>query len=421
MKRIVIVGSGVVGLSTAWYCRKKGFDVTVVDRLPREHENTSFGNAGYIAPSHFIPLAAPGMVAMGLRMMWNPESPFYIKPRLSWDLLSWAWLFWRAGTPDRVERAAPLLRDLNLRSRDCYEEFEAAWTNAGNGGFDMSRAGLLMVCKTEKTLDKEKHLAEAAWKLGLPAEIYDAAKLATVDPAMKIDALGGVLFPCDWFISPHKFMRLLQAKLEADSGCRFVWNAETSGVELRGRRVHAVKTSQGDVEGDEFVVAGGAWSPVLSRAVGLKLPMQAGKGYSLTMPKPKHRPPVSILCVEARVAVTPMGESLRFGGTMEIAGLNETITPARVRGIVKGACAYLPLFTPADFEGIPPWRGLRPVSPDGLPYIGRTRRAENLSINAGHAMMGLSLGPISGKLMSEVLAGETPSLDLALLDPDRYG
>jgi len=170
----------------------------------------------------------------------------------------------------------------------------------------------------------------------------------------------------------------------------------------------------------KFVLAGGAWSPRLAHELGLHLPIQAGKGYSLTLPKPPQLPQLCSICTEARLAVTPMGSALRIGGTMEIAGLNEDINPVRVRGIIKSALQYFPAFKESDFDGIQPWRGLRPCSPDGLPYIGRTAKFANLSFASGHAMMGLSLGPITGQLIAQILSGEKPPFDLSLLSPDRY-
>ena len=148
--------------------------------------------------------------------------------------------------------------------------------------------------------------------------------------------------------------------------------------------------------------------------------MQAGKGYSLTLSKPRQLPEICAILTEARVAVTPMAGALRFAGTMEIAGLNEDINPVRVRGIIAAATKYYPDFEPSDFDGVAPWRGLRPCSPDGMPYVGRTAKWANLSVATGHAMMGMSLGPVTGKLIAEILAGETPPIDMTQLSPDRY-
>lgn len=414
-KRILVIGGGVIGLSTAYYCARKGHRVTVIDRNPEQRDGCSFGNAGMIVPSHFIPLAAPGMVALGLKWMWNPESPFYIKPRLDWDLLSWAFRFWRASTPGRVRCAAPLLRDLQLASRACFEELADLTGN----GFALVKRGLLMLCKTQHALDEESKMAEQARQLGIPAEVLDARQTAALDPDVRMDIAGAVYFPKDCHLSPDRFMAGLQQHLK-QAGAEFSWNTEVKGWRVNGSRVEAVKTTTGDFTGDEFVLCGGVWSPGVARELRLRLPMQAGKGYSLTLTRPRQLPRICALFAEARLAVTPMGGSLRFGGTMEIAGLNEDINPVRVQGIIKSVPKYYPDFTPRDFDGIQPWRGLRPCSPDGLPYVGRTARYSNLCVAAGHAMLGLSLGPITGRLVAEILSGENPAVPVNLLDPDRY-
>jgi len=219
---------------------------------------------------------------------------------------------------------------------------------------------------------------------------------------------------------PHRFMAGLKRQLDL-AGVKFVWNSEVTGWRTQGTRVEAVQTPRGDLSADEYVLSGGSWSPVVSRDLRLALPMQAGKGYSLTLPKPPQLPQICSIFCEARVAVTPMDGSLRIGGTMEIAGLNEDINPARIRGIVRAVPAYYPKFQPADFENIKPWRGLRPCSPDGLPYVGRSARYRNFAVATGHSMMGLSLGPITGKLMADVLSDEKPTIDLQMLNPDRFG
>ena len=412
-KHILIIGGGVIGLCTAYYAARQGHRVVVIDRHAADHEGCSYGNAGMIVPSHFVPLAAPGMVALGLKWMWNPASPFYIKPRLDRDLLNWAFKFWRASTPERAARAAPLLRDLHLASSACFDEL------AELSDFGFVKKGLLMLCKTPHTLDEEAKTAERAKQLGVPAEVLNAKQTAALDPDVRMDVAGSVYFPKDCHLSPNRFMIALKRQLD-QAGANFSWETEVTGWRMGCARVEAAQTAKGEFSADEFVLCGGAWSPLLARDLRLNLPMQAGKGYSLTLPKPRQLPQICAIFAEARVAVTPMGHSLRFGGTMEIAGLNEDINPVRVQGIIKSVPKYYPDFTLQDFEGIQPWRGLRPCSPDGLPYVGRSSRYSNLCIAAGHAMMGLSLGPITGKLVAEILSGETPSIPIGLLDPDRY-
>jgi D-amino-acid dehydrogenase len=173
-------------------------------------------------------------------------------------------------------------------------------------------------------------------------------------------------------------------------------------------------------EGGKFVIAGGSWSAELLETIGLKLPLQAGKGYSLTLPAPPELPRLCSIFAEAKIAITPMGGSLRFGGTMEVGGLDLSINPARVHGIVKSVHAYFPKFSEKDFEGVNPWAGLRPVSPDGIPYLGKVNGLPNLIAATGHAMMGLSLGPVSGRLVADLLAGDTPFRPIEAMAPGRF-
>ena len=414
-KHIVIIGGGVIGLAVAYYAQQRGHRVTVLERGAAGHDSCSLGNAGMIVPSHFTPLAAPGMVALGLKWMWNPESPFYVQPRLDGDLLAWGLKFWRAATPARARAAAPLIRDLSYASRACFEEL------ATQPGFDfgLEKRGLLMLCQTQHALDEEAQTAAKARALNIPAEVLDAKATAALEPGVRMDIAGAVLFPQDCHLTPQRFLADLQRAV-IGAGGEVVFDSEVTGWRCESRKIVAARTARGEIAGDEFVLCGGAWSAELARELRLAVPMQAGKGYSLTLPHPRQLPKLCAIFTEARVAVTPMNGTLRFGGTMEIAGLNERINPRRVAGIIKSVPRYYPDFSPDDFASIRPWSGLRPCSPDGLPYLGRTRAYENLCLATGHAMMGLSLGPITGQFIASILSGEKPALDLQLLDPDRY-
>lgn len=414
-KHVLIVGAGIIGLCSAHYAAQRGHRVTVIDRNPEQRDGCSFGNAGMIVPSHFVPLAAPGMVALGLKWMWNPESPFYIKPRLDGDLIDWGFKFWKAANPKHVAAAAPLLRDLNFASRAAYEEL----ADLPGVDFGLVKRGLLMLCKTQHTLDEEGAFAAKARALGVPAEVLDAQQTAKADPGVTMDVAGSVLFPKDCHLVPGKFMAALKHRLD-QAGVVFHWDTEVTEIVRRSKQIQEVRTDKGTFSADEYVLAGGSWSPLLAQQLGLHIPLQAGKGYSLTLAKPRQLPQLCSIFTEARVAVTPMGDTLRVGGTMEISGLNEDINPVRVQGIVKSVPKYFPQFAVEDFAGIKPWRGLRPCSPDGLPYMGRTAQYTNLTLATGHAMMGLSLGPVSGKIVAQIVSGETPAQDLALLNPDRY-
>ena len=410
---MIVLGGGVVGLCTAYYALKRGLGVTVLQREEIGGDNCSMGNAGMIVPSHFIPLAAPGMIAKGLRWMFNPESPFYVRPRLDPALLRWAWLFYRHSTTAHVAASRELLRDLNLESRRLFRELDEA------GSFGLTERGMLMLCKTAKGLDEEAGVAAEARDLGLAAEVLDARQAAALDPAVTMDLAGAVHFPDDCHLDPARFMNAMRQRV-LDLGGEIIGGIGIDSIESDGGRVSALAGGGRRFEGDQFVIAGGSWSSGLLRQVGLNLPLQAGKGYSLTLPDPPELPGRCSIFVEAKVAVTPMGGSLRFAGTMEVGGLDLSVDPARVRGIIKSVRGYFPGFDESDFEGIEPWAGLRPVSPDGIPYLGRVPGFGNLIAATGHAMMGLSLGPVSGGLVADLLTGDEPFRSIAAMAPGRF-
>lgn len=413
---IVICGGGIVGLSCAYYLARDGHKVTVIERNPEGADSCAQGSAGYISPSHVVPLSSPGMVWKGIKWMTSSRSPFYIKPRFDADLMRWGWLFSRSCTPEHTRRAAPVLRDLCLGGRKLFVDLAKETGDA----FELRKEGLLNLCKTQEGLDHEAHgLAALANELGVEAKVLDAKQTAELEPGARMDVAGSVYFPIDAHLTPRKFMPVLIDLLKR-AGVTFRWETEVTGWRTEGGRVAAVETTSGEIRGNEFVLAGGSWSAGIAKGLHLRLPIQAGKGYSLTIEQPRFRLTKSLILTERRVAVTPMGEKLRFGGTMEISGINSHIRAERVQQIVDAALFYFPDFRAEDFAGIKPWHGLRPVSPDGLPYIGRFRSHPNLVAACGHAMLGVTMAPITGLLVSEIVASKKPSVSLDLLSPDRF-
>lgn len=415
-KDLVIVGGGIIGLSTAYFALEKGWNVTVIDRITPDGDNCSHGNSGMIVPSHFVPLAAPGVMGQAIRWLRDPESPFSIRPSLSLGMLKWGLSFYLASTKAQVEQAAPLLRDLNLASRDLYIQWAEQGIESG-----LVKKGLLMLCNSHEMLEEEIALSQQSRDLGVPAQVLTASDIEALDPNVTLQVKGGVYYPKDCHLDPQLLNNSLQAEI-AKRGGRFLWQTHVTGWETDSTRIRALATNHGEITADEFVVCGGVWSEELVRSLNIRLPLLAGKGYSLTVPTPIELPTVcSILC-EAKVAVTPMGDKLRFGGTMSIGKPDHVIAPEKIRGIVKSVQNYMPRFKPQHFEGISPWVGLRPVTPDGLPYIGKPSNWKNLTVAAGHAMMGLSLGPITGKLTTQLVAGEATAIPGVAdrLSPNRY-
>lgn len=407
---MIVVGGGIIGLSTAYYALDAGFEVTLLERGSEESPNCSSANAGMIVPSHFTPLAAPGVLGQGLRWLLDPESPFAVKPGVSLEMARWGWLFYRHANAKHVAASRELLCQLHLESRQLFTEL------AKTEDFGLETRGLLMLCRTAEALEEEATLAERARSLGLHTEVLDGEGLAKLDPTIEMKVEGGVHFAEDAHLNPGKLISALRKRIVAMGGTIY-YNSSVGCLEHENGRLKAVNGPNGRHEADHFVIAGGSWTPDLVREIGLRLPLQPGKGYSLTLEQPSQLPTICSILTEARVAVTPMGQSLRIAGTMEIGGLNHEINPRRIQGIIKSIKHYYPAIQERDFDGIEPWVGLRPVSPDGLPYVGPTPQLDNLIIASGHSMMGLSLGPVTGKRVAGMLAGDAP---IPQLDPARF-
>jgi len=409
--KVIVIGGGVIGLCSAYSLARKGMDVTIVD--PDDGPRTSLINGGMIVPSHIIPFAAPGMVGVGLRMLLRPKSPFWIRPRLDRDLIRWGLKFARSCTRENVERGKKLLLQLNGASKQGYLDFSREFE-----GFEVHQRGLLMVAKKEATLEEESHVAAQVRELGLPARVLNPHELADLDPGIRMDAAGGVHYPEDAHFSPAVFMRALRGKLD-EMGVRF--ERQSAQRLIQGdNRVTGIETALGTRVADACVLAAGAWTSRLAAQIGLDMPLQAGKGYSFNVENPPERPEICAILMEGRVAVTPMDGGVRFAGTMEIGPPDERIDRRRVQGIRESVANSYPAFHGFDLAKWPVSVGLRPCTPDGLPYIGCTQRCSNVVVATGHAMMGMSLGPITGRLVAEIAAGEEPQIDLDILSPDRF-
>ncbi|MEJ6730222.1 MAG: FAD-dependent oxidoreductase [Akkermansiaceae bacterium] len=409
MKEVLIVGGGVIGLSIGHYLSKGGHAVRIIERDPELEKSCSSGNAGMIVPSHFIPLAAPGVISQGLKWMLDPKSPFFLRPRLDTELARWIWLFMRHSNPKHVAKSEPLLRDLSLISRKLHLEL------AREEKFPLIDKGLLMLCQTQKGLDEEAEVVESAHRLGLEAELIGQSRIAELEPHSDINAIGGVLFPQDCHLDPSDFTRALRQSI-LRSGGEFIHDeAESIGKD-------GIRTKSGTTyRADTTILAGGISSVDLARQLDLKLPMQGGKGYSLTLPKPLHNPRLCSLLKEGRVAVTPMGDQLRVAGTMEICGKDTSISKPRLQGVIESFCSFYPEFNPQEFAGLDPWVGLRPCSPDGLPYLGKAPGRDDVIIATGHSMMGLSLAPVTGRIVADLVEEKEPSIKIRALAPERFG
>jgi D-amino-acid dehydrogenase len=413
-KTVVIIGGGVVGLCAAYYLWKRGAEVTLLEKHDIGYGSSS-DNAGLVTPSHFVPLASPGVISQGLKWLLDPVSPFYIKPRLDFDLLSWLWKFRAAANERQMRRAMPLLRDLSVASLTLYEEI----TGVERLEYGFERRGLVMLFNSDAGRRANVHEAELAREIGVDARLLTRRELEHLEPGATFAATGGVYFPGDAHLSPATFMSAMSSFLRS-RGVQLQTETDVLGLESNNTHIENLRTTHGALQADEYVLAAGSWSPGLLRNIGIRLPLQPGKGYSVTIPNPNLKLKIPSILTEARVAVTPMGNRLRLAGTMELAGLDQSVNMRRVEAIINAVPRYYGGFDPSTVDRSHPWKGLRPCSPDGLPYIGRFRAYSNLTAATGHAMVGMSLGPITGKLVAELIYGQPTSIDISSLSPDRY-
>lgn len=411
--KVTVVGGGIIGLCSAYYLHKAGCEVEVIDKGDFT-DNCSHGNAGLIVPSHVIPLATRAIIKQGIKWMFERSSPFYFKPRLNADLIAWSWRFYRAAHPTLVKAAMPILRDFSNFSQQLYLKM----ISEENFNVHLQNRGLLMLYQTAAAESGEREIVEQVNGIGLEARILNPAQLAALDPATKYDVRGAVYYPNDAHLNPARLLDELQKFLKT-KGVVFIRNLEIKGFEIRDNRITALKSSKGQIEVEQLLLATGVYTAGLLKSVGVRLLLQDGKGYSYTLKKPAYCPSIPAILLEDRVAVTPMGNELRIGGTMEISGMDTKIRMHKVHNINEAVKRFYPKTKSGDVLEEDVWYGYRPCSFDGLPYIGKTPAFKNLTVANGHAMLGLSLGAGTGKLVSEIVTGTRPSVDISPFNPQR--
>ena len=410
----LVIGGGAIGICCAFYLNQLGKNVAVIEK-GEICSGSSHGNAGLIVPSHSIPLAAPGVISQGLRWMIDPESPFYIKPRLDRKFLSWLWKFRGACSERNVNHALPVLSDLNAASLELFDELAAL----EGVDFNYEKKGVVQIFKTRKGLDKGIKEAQRVQEYGVASQLLGNKDLIPYSSGLRTSAVGGIFYPGDAQLIPDRFVNQL-ASLVENNGVRMLTSTEVLGFETAGRKVTSVNTTRGDIAAEQIILAGGAWSSILACELNIKLPMEPAKGYSVTFKRPSSCPEIPIMMAETKVVLTPMGDMLRIAGTLELAGFDMSINNRRLQAILKSIPDYFPDFGISSLELIEIWRGLRPCSPDGLPYLGRPRRYDNVIIATGHGMKGISLAPVTGQIVSQLATAEKPQIDLTALNVERF-
>lgn len=410
---VVIIGGGVIAAASAFYLAQRGFRVRIVE-AQRFGRGSSHGNCGYVSPSHVLPLAAPGAIKKVLKAMVRGDGALAIRPRIDPSL--WSWLLHFAGRCRReaMLKSAAGRHALLQSSKQLYQDLVAS----GTIECEWEDQGLLFVYNSRDDLDRYAEVdALVSEHFGISATRYDSEELTELEPALKPGLAGAWRYDCDSHLRPDRLMASWRRALE-NRGVEIIENAPVESLTSNRGVVTSLHTSQGAMSADLFVLAAGARSPQLACQLGIKLPIQPGKGYSITMARPAIAPKFPMILEEYHVGITPWASGYRIGSTMEFAGYDETLNPRRLAVLRKGAaqCLREPFGTPVEEE----WCGWRPMTYDGLPCIGPATKMNNLFIAAGHGMLGVSMAPGTGRLLAEQIAGETPHIDPAPYSPDRF-
>lgn len=412
-RHVLIVGAGIIGACSAYYLRKQGWEVTMIDQSSFGRQ-CSHGNCGLISPSHALPLAMPGAVAKTLPMMLKKNAPLHVKPRFDPEL--WGWLLkfaMRCKEAPMLEAAAGRHALLQSSLAAYHELLEAEgidceWEDKGALFVYQSAEGMDSYVKTDKWLQQ----------FGLGAERLNSEQLVAKEPAIKPGTAAGAWFyDIDAHLRPDKLMQQLRTVLER-MGVTIKERIDFEGFSEDGNTATAANTSEGNIDASHYLIATGAWTPKLNQWIGAKIPIQPGKGYSITMPRPGVCPSIPMVFQEQKVCVTPFNTGYRIGSTMEFAGYDQTINRPRLESLKKGASIYLhePTCDPVEEE----WYGWRPMTYDGKPVIDKSPKYKNVFIAAGHNMLGLSMGSGTGKLVAEMMSEQTPHIDLKHYAVSRF-
>jgi D-amino-acid dehydrogenase len=402
--RVIVIGGGVIGTASAHYLADRGCHVTLIDK-GSHGGGCSHGNCGYVCPSHVFPLTTPGAINDALRSLLKRNAPFRVKRRIDPGLWYWLYKFARRCNFDCMMQAAVGIQNLLVSSMTEYERL----VEREGLQCEWEKKGLLYVYRSRERYEGfAKTNVILRDRFNEPAAQIDADTLQSMEPALKPGMAGAWYYEQDAHVRPDRLMSSWRAMLQL-RGVEVRENCELHGFVSRNGKAAAAATSQGEIEGDHFVVATGSWTPFLKKHLGCKVPIQPGKGYSMTMPRPQICPKYPIIFPETRVAVTPWQSGYRLGSTMEFAGWDPTVHPARLQLLRDGSRDYLqePYCEPV----LETWCGWRPMTWDSLPIIDRTPRFANVTIAAGHNMVGISMGPGTGKLVAEIVTGAQPHID----------
>ena len=409
---VVIVGGGIVGVSTAYELARRGHQVTLLEEGSID-SGCSTGNAGILALGH-PPIPRPGLVAKTVRWMFDRGSPLYVPPRFDLALWRWMWQFRRACDDAAFEQSMDQLARLGPLAGACYDEIvarEEIDCEYGTGGW-------YELYRTEEGRTEGLHDVELLRDHGFDIELIEGDELREREPAVRKAVLGAAHFRESRILNPRSFLTAL-ADRAAAHGAVIRTNARVIGLHVENGAFRSARLVAGThIEGDVLVLAAGIWSGGLARSLGINLPMQAGKGYHVMLSKPTPCLTTGCVLAESHVAATPMDGGLRLAGTVEFSGINHDLVERRIDMLVRAARPYLESL--GSTQTTARWCGLRPCTSDGLPAIGWAPGVDGVIVATGHAKMGMTLGPATGRLVTELIRDEPTTVDIELLSPARF-
>ena len=410
---VAIIGGGVIGLCCALHLLRGGRSVVLLEKS-QVGAGASHGNCGTITPSHALPLAQPGMVRKALRWMLSKDAPFYVRPRFDPELIGWMLRFARHCNWDQVrvatrERAALL----NLSRQLLQDLIESEHIDC-----EFSASGLMTVFRDEQTFAESRHLETLLGEAGVPIETWTGAQVLQREPALKSGVVAGHWYPSDAVLRPDRFVAAL-ANCVRDLGGEIRESCAVNRFE-RGLGTGVMPVvDELPVPARHVLLCGGAWSPSIAASLGLKVPVQPGKGYSITYDRPSQSPAVPLVLRERSICVTAWGSGYRLGSTMEFSGYDTCLNRTRLDALVRGAREYLHEAHGPNVQE--EWYGWRPMTHDDLPIIGPASRVSNLWFATGHGMLGMSMSVATGQCLADLMLGRKPAISMAAFAPSRFG
>lgn len=408
---VQILGGGVIGLACALQLLRRGRSVTVLEQA-RPGAGSSHGNCGTITPSHAMPLAMPGAIAQALGWMWQADAPLYVKPRMDLELARWFLAFagrcnWKSFRRTTAVKGALLARSRKLLARLVKEEALDC---------EFQETGTLIAFRDPRAFERSAWMPEALKAIGMRIESFDGAEARRREPALNDSIVAAYFNPDDASLRPDRFVAELAARVRGAGGTIHEGITITD-IERSGKRL-VVRAGERRFTAGTTVMALGAWSPRFARALGMRLPIQPGKGYSITFDRPQPCPRLPLTLKERSICVTAWSGGYRLGSTMEFSGYDDSLNRTRLDALTRGAAEYL--HAPVGPHRLEEWYGWRPMTYDDLPVIGRAPGHDDLVLATGHGMLGVTLAAVTAQLVAEIVLGEEPSLDIAPYSPARF-